>query len=154
MTRPTTGAPHDGTTLTQVLAGYAAAGFNGTFTVAERASIECNSCGSTRPAAEFQMSSLQRLEGASDPDDMISVVAITCPNCQRDGVLILGFGPNASAEDSDIAKALQDFRHNDALTGNSAPGEAARDTPLANAAVNASIDAQDRASTRGSTMAE
>ena len=150
MTRPTTGAPHDGTTLTEVLAGYAEAGFNGSFTVAERASIECNSCGATSPAAAFQMSSLQRLEGASDPDDMISVVAITCPNCQRDGVIILGFGPNASAEDSDIAKALQDFRHNEALTGNSAPGEAARDTPLANAAVNA----QDRASTRGSTMAE
>src|SRR5689334_5349363 len=124
MTRPTTGAPHDGTTLTEVLAGYADAGFNGIFTAGADASIECNSCGATNPASAFQMSSLQRLEGASDPDDMLSVVAISCPNCKRDGVLILGFGPNASAEDSDISKSLQDFRHDDALTGNSAPGEA------------------------------
>jgi len=141
MTRPTTDAPHDGTTLTEVLAGYAEAGFNGTFTACEQASIECNSCGTTNSAAAFQMSSLRRLEGASDPDDMLSVVAITCPTCQRNGVLILGFGPNATAEDSDISKALQDFRHDDLLTGNSAPGEAARDAPATRA-------------TPGSTMTE
>jgi len=129
MTRPTTGAPHDGTTLTEVLSGYAEAGFNGTFTASEQASIECNSCGKITPASAFQMASLRRLEGASDPDDMISVVAISCPSCGRDGVLVLGYGPNATAEDSDISKALQDSRHDDTVSGNSAPGEAARDAP-------------------------
>ena len=150
MTKPTTGAPHDGTTLTEVLAGYAAAGFNGTFTSAARASIECNSCGTMSPASSFQMSSLRRLEGASDPDDMMSVVAVTCPTCGRDGVLILGFGPNASAEDSDVFRALQDFRHDDTVTGNSAPGEAARDA----APARSPGEVPDRAATRGSTMTE
>ena len=60
---------------------------------------------------------------------MLSVAAVTCPKCQRHGVLVLGFGPNATAEDSDILKALKDYRHDDLLTGNSAPGEAARDPP-------------------------
>jgi hypothetical protein len=134
MTSPTTGAPHDGTTLTEVLIGYADAGFDGTFTACEQASIECNSCSAISPASLFQMASLRRLEGASDPDDMMSVVAITCPACRRDGVLVLGFGPTATAEDSDISKALQDFRHDETVTGNSAPGEAARDAPGAPAA--------------------
>ena len=144
MTSPTTGAPHDGTTLTEVLAGYAQAGFHGTFTAGEQATVECNSCGVTNPASAFQMASLRRLEGASDPDDMISVMAVTCPNCKRDGVLILGYGPHATAEDSDIAKALQDFRHDDTVTGNSAPGEAALDAPDRNS---------DPAAAPGSTMA-
>lgn len=124
----TGGAPNDGTTLTEVLDGYAEAGFDGTFTACEQAAIQCNTCDVTSPAAAFEMSSLRRLEGASDPDDMMSVVAITCPACARQGVLILGFGPSATAEDSDITKALRDFRHDHVVTGNSAPGEAAGDT--------------------------
>jgi len=146
MTRPTTGAPHDGTTLTEVLAGYDSAGFNGTFTVGDRATIECNSCGATNPAAAFEMSSLRRLEGASDPDDMISVAAITCPACRREGVIVLGFGPNATKEDADVSKALQDRRDDEELTGNSAPGEAARDAPAA--------PTPGTATRAGSTMAE
>jgi hypothetical protein len=115
--------------LTEVLAGYARAGYNGTFTVGADATVECNSCGVVSPAASIEMSSLRRLEGASDPDDMMSVAAITCPACKRQGVIILGFGPSATAEDSDIFKGLKDCRHDDAVTGNSAPGEAARDAP-------------------------
>ena len=126
-------APQDGTTLTEVLAGYADAGFSGSFTALDAGEIECHSCQTVTAATAFAMSSLRRLEGASDPDDMMSVVAITCPACRAQGVLILGYGPNATAEDSAISSALRDHRDDDVLTGNSAPGEAHGDAPGATA---------------------
>jgi hypothetical protein len=122
-------APDDGTTLTEVLAAYASGGFGGSFTAGEAATIECHACGVTSPARDYPMSSLRRLEGASDPDDMMSVVAVSCPACDNQGVLVLGFGPNATAEDSDITRALQDVRHESEIAGNSAPGEVSGDTP-------------------------
>jgi hypothetical protein len=73
------------------------------------------------------MSSLRRMEGASDPGDMMAVVAIECPSCQAQGTLVLGFGPAASAEDSDVLLVLRDFRADDQVPGNSAPGEASGD---------------------------
>ena len=76
-----------------------------------------------------EMASLRRLEGASDPDDMFAVVAITCPACSSKGTLILGFGPTAPAEDGDVLAALNDARHAGDLPANSAPGEAHGDVP-------------------------
>jgi hypothetical protein len=128
----TAGAPGDNTTLREVLAGYEGAGFRGTFTVEEQGRLLCNTCNTSNLASDFWMHSLRRMEGASDPDDMLSVSAITCPTCQTKGVVVLGYGPNATAEDSDVFKGLQDCRWDDELTGNSAPGEAAGDaTPRA-----------------------
>jgi len=120
--------PHDGgTTLTEVLAGYANGGFNGSFSAIDGAKVECHQCNATSDAAAVKMSSLRRLEGASDPDDMMAVVAIECPACNARGTLVLGFGPTASAEDSDVLKVLRDHRADDQLPGNSAPGEASGD---------------------------
>ncbi len=125
--------PTDHTTLTSILAGYAEAGFSGSFTVGEGSTVECHVCNTRANAARTRMSSLRRMEGASDPDDMFSVVAITCPNCGTQGTMILGFGPSASAEDSDVLHALQDFRGDTELAGNSAPGETVGDAPTRSA---------------------
>lgn len=120
--------PHDGgATLTEVLAGYAAGGYSGSFTALEGGSVECHACGSKSSASRVKMSSLRRMEGASDPDDMVAVVAIECPSCNAKGTLVLGFGPAASEEDSDVLHALQDFRSDSNAPGNSAPGEASGD---------------------------
>jgi len=81
----------------------------------------------TVDAAAVTMSSLRRLEGASDPDDMLAVVALTCPACGTDGTVVLGYGPNGTAEDGDVLKALRDERNVADVSGNSAPGEAAGD---------------------------
>ncbi len=121
--------PTDGSTLTEVLEGYALAGFTGDFSGGDDNTVECHTCSTRTHANRLRMSSLRRLEGASDPDDMYAVVAITCPNCGTRGTLILGFGPNAPAEDGDILHSLQDFRHDGEVTGNSAPGEAVGDAP-------------------------
>lgn len=111
------------TTLRGVLDAYADAGFSGSFSVVEGARLECLTCGETFGASSASMSSLRRMEGASDPDDMLAVVAITCPRCAARGTVVLGFGPNAAAEDGDVLGALRDDRPDDQLPGNSAPGE-------------------------------
>ena len=121
--RPTT-APSDNTTLVEVLAGYRDAGFDANFEPEEGGTVFCESHGSSVGADEIEMRSLRRLEGASDPDDMVAVVALECPECGRAGTLVLGFGPNASAADQDVMSRLRDKRGDDDLPAASAPGEA------------------------------
>ena len=58
------------------------------------------------PAAEAPVLELRRLEGASDPDDMLAIAAIECPNCAHRGSLVLNYGPTATAEDSAVLLAL------------------------------------------------
>ena len=121
--------PSDNTNLTEVLAGYEDSGFDGSFSPLSNETIECHSCGSTLPAAQFTMASLRRLEGASDPDDMIAVVAVTCPNCAVKGALVLGYGPTASAEDSDILAVLNDGRGEASLERDASPADAVKGAP-------------------------
>ena len=81
------------TTLTDVLAGYAQSGFDASFSVREPAQMECHTCNQTFAASETPMASLRRMEGASDPADMLAVVALTCPHCGAQGTAVLGYGP-------------------------------------------------------------
>ena len=114
-------------TLTSVIDGYTEAGFAGSFSVLADAELECHACNERFLAGAAAMSSLRRLEGQSDPDDMMAVAAISCPNCGMRGTVILGYGPMASAEDGDVLQALRDDRGDAHLPGNSAPGEAVGD---------------------------
>jgi hypothetical protein len=113
----------EGTTLTEVLAGYAEGGFASGFTVTEQAQLQCLHCEAISPPAMVRMSSLRRLEGESDPADMLAVVALTCPSCGERGTVVLGFGPMASAQDSTVLNQLRDVRGDAAAPGHSAPGE-------------------------------
>jgi len=115
------------TTLSGVLEAYVTAGFFGSFTTLEGARLECHECGEIMPAASLTMTSLRRLEGASDPDDMLAVVALACPRCGTQGTLVLGYGPAASPEDGDVLAALRDERNTSEHPGNSAPGEVTGD---------------------------
>jgi hypothetical protein len=120
--------PSDNTTLTDVLERYAEAGFKGQFEAVETSgAVRCLECGTVDSAAAYSMHSLRRLEGASDPADMMAVVAITCCNCGADGVLVLSYGPAGNAADADILSTLDDVREGDVLPSNSAPGEAIGD---------------------------
>jgi hypothetical protein len=110
-----------------VLAGYAESGFDASFTVVADAQLECHACEKSFAATDAPMGSLRRLEGASDPDDMLAVVALTCPHCDSRGTVVLGYGPASSPEDSDALAAFRDHRGSGVLPGNSAPGEAAGD---------------------------
>jgi len=120
-----TADPSDNTTLREVLAGYEASGFDATFSPTPEATIECEACGSNLAAARFTIQSLRRLEGASDPDDMVAVVATTCPSCGARGLLVLGFGPMAAAEDGDILAGMNDGRSQAPLPADASPAETA-----------------------------
>jgi hypothetical protein len=114
-------------TITEVLEGYARGGFDSSFVVTDDCALECVECGNVSPPDGFSMSSLRRLEGMSDPADMVAVVAITCPVCGTKGTSILGFGPTATEQDSTVLKELRDNRDDAEAPGNSAPGETTGD---------------------------
>jgi hypothetical protein len=98
--------PSDNTSLTSVLAGLAADGFTGSLRAVEGGNLHCDACDGVRPASTFEVLSIRRLEGASEPDEMMSVVAAVCPRCGARGVAVLGYGPSASADDADASVAL------------------------------------------------
>lgn len=104
--RPVPGAPSDNTTLTAVLARMDDDGFGAQFIVREGAQLECLACRAISPASSFVVSRSRRLEGASDPDDMVHVVAAPCPACNVGGTVVLTYGVNASLEDGDVSLAL------------------------------------------------
>lgn len=107
---PVPGVPSDNTTLTEVLNGMELLGFDGTFITHEDSVLECGSCGARADAGTFPVESTRRLEGASDPDDMVKVVACSCPVCGVGGTVILGYGVNASPIDADMSSAMSHDR--------------------------------------------
>lgn len=124
-----TSDPSDNTTMTEVIASYEDNGFDSQFSVLSEARLKCNACGSEVAASQFTMHSLRRLEGASDPDDMAAVVATTCPICDAKGIVVLGYGPMAAGEDSDVSIAMQDGRHHAPLPPDASPADVAQTTP-------------------------
>ncbi len=95
-------------TVTGVLTDLAADGFDVSFIPgAEPGHLRCRACGSETAAERFEVRRERRLEGASDPDDMVLVVGARCPVCRRLGVVVLGYGAEASPEDADLVLALR-----------------------------------------------
>lgn len=103
---PVEGSPSDNTTLVGVLNTWNERGFGGQFVGVDGGSIECVVCGAVSHASGFTVEEWRRLEGASDPDDMVKAVAAYCPACGAGGNLVLGYGVNASDLDAEISAAL------------------------------------------------
>jgi hypothetical protein len=120
-----TPAPSDNTTLSSVLSAYASAGYDEQFTVEEDGSLQCCHCEQTARGDQVELHSLRRLEGASDPDDMAAVLAVTCPRCGTNGTAVVMFGPQASAGEAELLAQVQDRRTEvDDVPTAGAPGEA------------------------------
>jgi hypothetical protein len=100
------GNPAD-TPLVDVVDDLDRAGFEGQFRAVAGASVECLTCHTVTAAAAIVADDVTRLEGASDPADEMLVVPVRCPACGRAGTLVLGYGPDSSAEDSDVVLALR-----------------------------------------------
>jgi hypothetical protein len=103
-------AAQDAQTLTAALHALEHAGYTGQFKVLEFARVQCLTCRDEFDGRDAAIESLRRLEGVSDPADMLAVVALTCPGCEAKGSLVLGYGPDASLEESQLLVALQDVR--------------------------------------------
>jgi hypothetical protein len=97
----------DGMTLLEVIDALEDEGYGGQFIAREGSMVECATCHTRTPANEMVGDHrLFRLEGASDPDDMVAVAALRCPSCDTRGTLVLKFGPEASAIESDVLRCL------------------------------------------------
>ncbi|HEY5875990.1 MAG TPA: hypothetical protein VIT64_11835 [Ilumatobacteraceae bacterium] len=124
MTERSGAAPSDNTTLTEVLAAYAAEGFDAEFELVDGSGdLHCSTCGSTLVAEQVPLHSIRRLEGASDPDDMLAVCAVTCRNCAAQGAVVVRYGPGATIEEAEFLGRAKDRRDDAAAPPDSAPGE-------------------------------
>jgi hypothetical protein len=103
---PIEGVPSDNTTLVGVLQALEQQGFGSQLIPGPDATIRCGACDETLAASEFAVEAVRRLEGASDPDDMMTVIGARCPRCGGAGTLVLGYGPNASEDDAAISAAF------------------------------------------------
>jgi hypothetical protein len=98
-------------TLAGVLAELENEGYSSQFAAQPAGRIRCIACGREFAPDGTSVATVRRLEGASDPDDMLAVLPVTCPKCAVRGTLVLGFGPEAPMEDSDILAALPPAEH-------------------------------------------
>jgi hypothetical protein len=97
-TRP--GTPSDNTTLTAILADLQREGYSASFGARDGARLHCSSCRQERSVGDFEVDVMRRLEGASDPDAQVLLVAATCPSCGARGTVAFGYGPEASEVDA------------------------------------------------------
>lgn len=105
--QPDPPAPTGADTTSSVLQAMSTAGFTAQLQPGLRpGSLRCSACGSETEGDRFDVLDERRLEGASDPDDMVLIVGARCPVCSERGTIVLGYGPEASPEDSDIVLAL------------------------------------------------
>lgn len=95
-------------TLVEVLDELASAGYGGEFRVTrdEPPRLECLQCGHTFPPELVRPGRLHRLEGASDPDEMLAVAALRCPQCGAQGAVTLTYGPAADAGSAAVLAAM------------------------------------------------
>lgn len=100
--------PASNTTLAELLAAFEAEGYKVQMAVRPAGYVLCMGCQMESPAADMQVDAMERMEGASDPDDMLAVFALICPLCTSRGTLVVGYGPDASLDDSDVLAALGD----------------------------------------------
>ena len=111
---PPSGTTHpvaqDAQTLARALHEFEQAGFSSQYRVLEQRRVQCLTCRDELDGDEVSLESMHRLEGASDPADMLAVAAITCPHCAARGTLVLNYGPDATLEESTLLLTLKDDR--------------------------------------------
>ena len=101
------GVARDASTIIEIVAAFEREGFGGQFLAREGARLVCATCRAEFDVSRSTVAALRRLEGASDPDDMLAVAALVCPECGARGTVVLGYGPASSAEDTAVLAALE-----------------------------------------------
>ena len=101
MTEPDPTNPTD-TALGEVVGNLDAEGDGGQFRAVDAGRVQCLTCRTEFDASLLGGDEVTRLEGASDPSDMVMVVLARCVSCHTDGTLVLGYGPDATVEDAGV----------------------------------------------------
>ena len=101
-------------TLLDVLTEFQADGYTNDFFVADDdGHIVCMACQCVVAAPDLAIERSRRLEGASDPDDQMLVLAVACGDCGARGTLILRYGPEAGIGEAVVMRTLRDDRGDD-----------------------------------------
>jgi hypothetical protein len=95
------------TPLLGVLQNLEAEGYTAQFRLEEGAVVRCLTCRDAFGADEIDADRATRLEGASDPADMLLVVPTACPRCGALGTVVANYGPEASIEEAEALSALE-----------------------------------------------
>ncbi len=103
---PVPGAPSDNTTAVSLIDDLREQGYEVDFVVGEGGVVRCTQCRHEEPPGDVDVDVFRRLEGASDPADMSAILAMTCRECGAKGVVMVGYGPNASPDDGDLLLAV------------------------------------------------
>jgi hypothetical protein len=96
--------------LLGILAAFREEGFTYDFRTLPGGVVECGECHVPHPANALELHHLERLEGDSDPSEMLAVCAVVCPHCGIKGALVLTFGPESTVEDDEVLVLLDDAR--------------------------------------------
>ena len=96
----------DSTGVAGVLDRAVAAGYMAVFEPEAGAVLRCGTCDAVTEANTFERRWQNRLEGASDPDDMAQVSGLVCPACGVRGTFVSLFGPGAGTDAADVMIAL------------------------------------------------
>jgi ferredoxin len=96
--------------LLGILAELRDEGFTSEFHARPGGIVECGRCHAPHPANTLELHRLERLEGDSDPSEMLAVCAVVCPHCGLRGTLVLTFGPESTREDDEVLELLDDAR--------------------------------------------
>ena len=102
--RPT--QPPFGATLGEIMRILEGAGFTAQMAARPEGMLLCFTCRTESPAAEFELQAQRRTEGASDPDDMLAIVGVVCPNCGAKCTAVLGYGPESDEDDAEVLARL------------------------------------------------
>ena len=97
---------NEATGVAGILERAVAAGYVAVFEPEPDAALRCGACGALTEASTFGRDWQNRLEGASDPDDMAQVSGLVCPACEARGTFVSLFGPGAGTDAADVMVAL------------------------------------------------
>ncbi len=110
MDAPPPNSAQDAQTIADVIRAFEGEGYTGQFRALEGGIVECLTCRQSSPGGTISVEQMSRLEGPTDPADMVAVAALTCPKCGTRGTLLLGYGPDSSLEDAEVLQVLGDAR--------------------------------------------
>jgi DNA-directed RNA polymerase subunit RPC12/RpoP len=96
-----------GVTLYEVVSRFESDGWTGQFQARDGGVLRCLTCREEFPASIEHADEVARVEGVSDPDDMVAVVPLRCPHCGVRGTFVAHYGPGAGAEESDALVAFE-----------------------------------------------
>jgi hypothetical protein len=115
--------PQGASTILDELNAAEGRGYRSQFIARDDGLVDCVQCSSASAPERFEIVHARRLEGASDPADMLMIVWTACPTCDVRGTLVLGYGPNAAGPDAALLAKL-DLRAADAAPIGEAPPSA------------------------------